>query len=110
MTRCTLPLLGKDDKPAVYTVRLHFVEMDQNVRPGERVFDVKVQGKTALTNIDVVVDAKGSNKAVQREIQNVAVSDNLVLELAPRADSPTPAQLPILSGIEVIRTSPVEKD
>ena len=110
MTRCTLPLLGKDDKPAVYTVRLHFAELNPSVRPGERVFDMKVQGETVLANIDVVAAAQGPNKAVLREINNVAVSDNLVLELAPTTGSPTAAQLPILNGIEVIRTSPDEKN
>ncbi|MFT5467636.1 MAG: outer membrane protein assembly factor BamB [Verrucomicrobiales bacterium] len=88
--------LGKppETPPRNYTVRLHFAEFD-DLAPGDRVFDVRVQGKTALANFDVVSAAAGRRTAVVREIQGVSAIDELTIELEPKSGSP------ILSGIEI---------
>ena len=43
-----------------YTVRLHFAEPAMETRPGERVFNVSLQGKEVLKDFDVVTEAGGS--------------------------------------------------
>ncbi|MCH7686738.1 MAG: PQQ-binding-like beta-propeller repeat protein, partial [Planctomycetes bacterium] len=100
----TVPLLGKDDAPASYTVKLHFAEIEEGVEKGDRVFDVKLQGRTAVENLDVLAAAQGRGRNIVREIKDVKVTDNLVIELVPQATSSDPNQQPILNAIEILRS------
>ena len=43
-----------------YTVRLHFLEPDPDVRPADRKFDVVLQGQTVLRDLDIVAETEGS--------------------------------------------------
>jgi len=104
INRWTISLLGKEDKPAVYTVKLHFAELDETVQPGERLFDVKIQGKTVLKSLDVVKSAGSADRGIVRSIAGVKVSDDLVLELVPHSKSTDGKHLPILNAVEIIRT------
>ena len=78
-------------------MRLHFAEPD-NIQPGERVFDIALQGKPVAENVDIARESGGSNVAVIHEFQNVLAGASLKLDLTPRAGRP------ILSGIEVVAT------
>jgi hypothetical protein len=97
LASCKLPLLGKDDSPAEYRVTLHFAELRDGAKPGDRIFDVKLQGETVAAALDVVQAAGGSQRALTREFRRVKVADNLVVELNPLKGEPT------LSAIEVER-------
>ncbi|MFQ5734662.1 MAG: malectin domain-containing carbohydrate-binding protein, partial [Planctomycetaceae bacterium] len=97
----TVPLLGKGDKPATYSVKLYFAELDGAVKPGERVFDVKIQGKTVLANVDPVKLAGGADRGIAKAVQGIAVKDGLTLELVPK--SRTGKREPVLNGVEIIR-------
>jgi outer membrane protein assembly factor BamB len=101
LTRCSIPLLGKGDGPATYRVKLLFAETDDQVQAGGRVFDVKLQGKTVLENVDIVKSAGGVGKAVELTIDNVAVSDDLLLELISNGKQQT-----AICGLEIQRQSP----
>jgi len=81
---------------AQYTVRLHFAE-PRDLRPGERVFDVKLQGKAVLANLDVVKDAGTPQRALVREFTDVRVGKTLTVELIGKTKVP-----PILSGVEAV--------
>ena len=59
-----------------YTVRLYFAEVEA-VAPGERVFDVTVQGRRLLDDFDIVKAAGGRNRVVSREFRAVPVADEL---------------------------------
>jgi len=83
--------------PRTYTLRLHFAELD-DVQPGERVFDVSVQGKPKLTDLDVVQEAGGRYRSLVKELRGVTVGDSLLVELAPQNTSKHPA---MLSGVEL---------
>jgi beta-galactosidase len=97
LSRCELPLIGKDDAPAEYRVTLHFAELHKDAKPGDRVFDVKLQGQTVASGLDVVQVAGGIERALTREFRRVKVADNLVIELIPVKGEP------ILAAIEVER-------
>ena len=97
LARCELPLIGKDDEPAEYRVTLHFAELEKDARPGDRVFDVKLQGQTVAERLDVVQAAGGVERALAREFRGVKVAGNLVVELTPVKGEP------ILAAIEVER-------
>jgi hypothetical protein len=96
LARCELPLLGEGDAPAEYRVTLHFAELEKDARPGNRVFDVKLQGQTVAADLDVAA-AAGSQRALAREFRRVKIDRSLVIELTPKKGEP------ILSAIEVER-------
>jgi hypothetical protein len=104
LERCEIPLIDDTwgESPAVYTVRLGFMALPGD-RKGERVFDIRIQGKSVLRNLDIVRAARGQNKAVVKEFSGVAVKDKLTVEFAPRALNPTMTQTPIINSIEIIR-------
>ena len=97
-----MPVLGEGDKPADYTVRLYFAELE-DTRAGSRVFDIKLQGKTVLAGFDLPKEAGGPHRAVIREFPGIRVTRNLEIELVPSNNATAPAsQMPILSGVEVV--------
>ncbi|MCA9208918.1 MAG: hypothetical protein KDA55_11205, partial [Planctomycetales bacterium] len=97
LNRFELPLIGKDEPAAAYTVKLHFAEPDDSVKSGARLFDVKLQGETVAQGIDVATEAGGAKRALTRTFSGVHVTGNLVVEL------PAKAGLSLLSAIEVER-------
>jgi hypothetical protein len=84
----------------LYTVRLHFCET-ADVRPGERVFDVRLQGKVVLGGLDVVREAGAANAAVVKEFRGVVAEKSICLELVPKSPTVEDRNAPILSGIEL---------
>jgi outer membrane protein assembly factor BamB len=97
LRKCTLPLLGKDDEPAIYTVRLHFAELDPNAKPGRRVFDVYLQGQVVLKHFD---PAAAQGTAIVKRFDGIRVKDNLTVELVSGTDA---VKSPLLNAIEVVR-------
>lgn len=83
-----------------YTVRLHFAE-PEDVSPGERVFDVKLQDQAVLKDFDIVKEAGGRNRALVKEFAGVVASGQLILELVPKSPEATQKSAPIVSGLEV---------
>ncbi|MHB9029394.1 MAG: malectin domain-containing carbohydrate-binding protein, partial [Candidatus Latescibacterota bacterium] len=80
-----------------YTVRLFFAEPEE-LRPGQRVFDVSLQGTQALKGFDIAKEAGGTRKALVKEFKNVRVEKDLVIEFTPLGK-----ELPVISGVEVVR-------
>jgi len=87
--------LEKDAKEErLYTVRLHFVEPD-GLKPGERVFDVLLQGKVVLKDFDIAKEAGGADRALVREFREVAAKKELKVGFKARSSES------VLCGIEV---------
>lgn len=84
-------------KPGSFTVRLYFIDPKHTV-PGERIFDVALQGKTVLKNFDVVADAGGRMRCTVREFADVEITDTCELTFSARIGAP------LLSGIELVST------
>jgi len=99
---CTIPLLGEVDGTARYTVRLYFADPD-NEKPGQRVFDVKLQGRTVLKNLDMVKETGGRNRPLVKEFKDVEVTGGLEIELAASSGNSSLSALPLLCGVECIR-------
>jgi outer membrane protein assembly factor BamB len=93
--------LAKDPAAPVrrYRVRLHFAEVD-DLKPGARVFDVRVQDREAVSKLDIVREAGGPMTALVKEILGVEVRDKLIVELLPTGEGQSPGT--ILSGIEIL--------
>jgi len=101
LRKCVIPLVDAGDGTALYRVRLAFAD-PANSQPGQRVFDVKLQGTTVSEDFDIVRSAGGANKAVFEEFANIEVSDDLTIELSTkkRVSAQT---APILHAVEVER-------
>ncbi|MCX6901566.1 MAG: PQQ-binding-like beta-propeller repeat protein [Verrucomicrobia bacterium] len=84
--------------PARYTVRLYFMEPD-DIAPGQRVFDVLLQGQPVLKNFDIVRAAGAVNRGVVKEFKNVQLAPRLEVRLQKSAASTLG---PALSGVELV--------
>ncbi|HZN32750.1 MAG TPA: PQQ-binding-like beta-propeller repeat protein, partial [Pirellulaceae bacterium] len=98
LTSIRIKLADPGSQPRAYTLRLHFAEPDA-VAAGERVFNVTVQGKPALTDLDVLKEAGGRYRAIVKAVAGVQVADELQIELAPAKDARI--QSSVLCGIEI---------
>ncbi|MEK6259191.1 MAG: PQQ-binding-like beta-propeller repeat protein [Planctomycetota bacterium] len=97
LTSLKITLGTSDEQPRPYLVRLYFAEPD-DVQPGDRTFNVSLQGKPLLNALDVVKEAGGRNRALVKEFADVQVGDELVIELTPSSSKSLAA---ILCGVEV---------
>src|SRR6185312_13897220 len=68
--------------PRKYTVRLFFAEPDP-VGPGQRVFDVTIQGRPVLKDFDVLKTAGGPFRSVIKEFHGVEAAQSLTVALRP---------------------------
>lgn len=78
-----------------YMVRLIFAEPDQ-IKAGERVFDVTLQGKPAIEKLDIVAAAGAPLTVLTREFRNIRPGAALTVELTPVKGEP------VLCGLEFI--------
>jgi len=90
-------LLDKFIKERPYTIRLYFSEPD-NLEPGQRVFNIYIQGIKALRNFDIVKESGGINRAIVKEFKGIPVKKELDLMLEPSNKN----SVPIISGIEIL--------
>ena len=95
----TLTLRPAESGPRRYTVSLWFAEPDAPA-PGDRVFDIALQGRPVVRGFDIVKVAGGPDRAVVRRFPGVEVADDLRVTLTPAPDARV--RSPLLCGIEVI--------
>jgi len=100
LRKLTLKLNRSMKDARQYSVRLYFAEPD-DVKAGQRVFAVALQGKTVLPEFDVVKSAGGTNRLLVKEFPNVTVAGTLEVTLDPATGSARP---PLLCGVELIRS------
>ena len=87
-----------DAEARSFAVRMHFAEMAA-LRAGERVFDVRLQGKTVLRDFDIAAAAKERNRPVIREFKGVSATGALVLEFVPKTAGLS--CVPLINGLQV---------
>ena len=107
LVHAEIPLIGAGQPAATYTVRLYFSALEGD-KPGQRVFDVKLQDKTVLKSVDLVAKCGGVKTAHVEEFSNITVKEKLLLELVPAMDNADNAHQPVINGIEVLRTNAKE--
>ena len=84
-------------KSGTFTVRLHFAEA--KVGPGERKFNVEINGQRVLNDFDIAAEA-GKDKALVKDFPSVKAdaNGNIVIKIVKGA-----ADEPKICGIEVLR-------
>jgi hypothetical protein len=81
---------------AAYIVRLHFAELAYS-SPGQRVFNVGINGAGVLSNFDIVAAAGGPLRAVVREFKrNADSAGKITLQFGSVQD------FPMINAIEII--------
>lgn len=93
-------LRGSEENPAApqergYLVRLYFAE-PENLRPGDRVFSIFLQGNEVIRDLDIIGEAGTNNLGLVKECRGVRISDILNLRLVPKTGKT------LLCGIELI--------
>ncbi len=88
-------------RPRSVAVRLHFAELEDAL-PGQRVFDVQLQGQTVLEDFDIVAATGGKNRALVKQFDDIVTSDAVRVELIPKTERVTELTAPVLSGIEIL--------
>jgi len=85
-------------KERLYTIKLFFSEPD-DVKQGQRRFDVAVQGQKVLTGFDTVEAAGGRNRLVVKEFKGIPVKYDLTLAFTPSSNA---TMEPLICGVSVM--------
>jgi hypothetical protein len=86
---------NEDQKARPFTVRLYFAELE-TVQPGERVFDVSLQGKKVFT-LDIA-EAVGRDAGIVKAFAAIPVERRLNISLKSKGGKLPP----VICGIEVV--------
>lgn len=83
-------------------VRLHFAELKAN--PGERKFNVTINGQRVLTDFDIAAEA-GKNKAVVKDFANIPANaeGHVVIAIEPGSSGE-----PKLCGLQLLELTPAQ--
>lgn len=84
---------------AYYTVELYFAELEE-IKAGERLFSVLLQGEPVLQNFDIIQQAGAAYKTCVQRFPRIRVQDSLHVQCSPASGS---RFLPLLCGIKVIK-------
>ena len=86
---------GGGPQPTRYAVNLHFAEPEDH-QPGERVFDVFLQGKVVAKNLDLAKESGGRLNPLVKRIESIEATDSILIELKPVKGET------VIAGIEVV--------
>jgi len=89
-----LKILGV--QPKTCDVLLHFMEPEQ-LQKEERVFDVLINGKEVLSQLDIIGETNTPHKALVKEVKGIGPSTNVEISLKSVSGKP-----PLLCGVEII--------
>jgi hypothetical protein len=81
--------------PSFYAVNLHFADPEVH-QPGERVFDIYLQGEIAAKSLDLAKESPGRLNPLVKRLQHVKVTDSILIELKPVKGET------VIAGIEII--------
>lgn len=83
------------DAPSFYAVNLHFAE-PENLQPGERVFDVFLQGKLVAESLDIAKESGGLLRPLVKRLDHIKVADSILIELKSIKGKT------VIAGVEVV--------
>ncbi|GAB6012783.1 glycosyl hydrolase 2 galactose-binding domain-containing protein [Viscerimonas tarda] len=96
---CSYTSLMKGGAGQTYTLRLHFAEIDKNTPVGKRCFNVVVNGKTVLSDLDVAKEAGGILKALVKEIPGIVADNEQKITIEVKNGK---SGAPQISGFEIL--------
>lgn len=102
LSELTIPLRGETDRPATYDLKLHFAQ----IRSGTARFDVEINGKVVLSNLEVARHDDGPPIAVIAPVSGLDVTRDLKLKLIPKVADDATARV-VLSALEIEQSDQV---
>jgi outer membrane protein assembly factor BamB len=102
LTKCEVPLLEEKSPATAFTVKLGFAA-EEGDKPGQREFDIKLQGETVVSAFDPAGEARKPDKAVVLEFPGIEVTGNLAVELVPTKENPNSSASSTINYLEVVR-------
>lgn len=96
---CSYPFQLKPKPGQTYTVRLHFAEIVENA-PGRRVFNVSINGKIVLSNLDIAAEAGARDKALVKQFTGIAPDAGGRITIGVEKGK---AGTPQMNGIEIMK-------
>jgi len=87
---------GQGDGQRSFAVHLHFVEPDDK-KPGQRVFDVAIEGITILKDFDIVAEARASHVGIVKKFAGFRATEFITISLTPVG----PDTETIICGVEI---------
>jgi len=96
-----IPCTGPSDPPALYRVKLYFIEPDP-LPPGSRVFSIHIQDRLVEEKLDILGEAGGRNIPVVKEYGDFVVQGDLKVAFSPRGELDGKAP-PLLCALEISR-------
>ena len=97
LLRCRLPLLGKNDPPGNYSVKMYFTA-EGDPSSGSSRMNIRLQDHEVATDVKVAGNERARTEPLIREFRGIKVSTDLAVEISPRG-----GPLPKLAAIEVRR-------
>jgi hypothetical protein len=79
-----------------YTVKLYFSELEDK-KPGDRIFDIAIQGVKVTDNLDIVKEAGKPDRELIKIYHGIRAGSALKVELKPETGNT------LISGIEIIQ-------
>ena len=102
LSEITLPLRGEKDRPATYDLKLHFAQL----REGTARFDIEINGKVVLTDVEVSRERGSEPVAQVKAIPGIDVERDLTMKLIAKVSDDAKARV-VLNAIEVLRKTEV---
>ena len=102
LSEMTLPLRGEKDRPATYDLKLHFAQL----REGTARFDVEINGKIVLTDVEVSRERGSEPVAQVKAISGIDIERDLTMKLIAKVSEDAKARV-VLNAIEVLQKTEV---
>lgn len=99
---CVIPVTTPEAGVFTYRVRLGFSALPGD-KPGQRIFDVRLNGKAVLEGFDIMADAGKPDCATWKEF-TLSVEKDLTLEMVSKTGTASLDAMPLISAVQILRT------
>ena len=97
----TIPIAEDDNGGGTFNVRLGFSALPGD-QPGQRVFDVKLNGKTVLKDFDIIKESGQADRALWKEF-SMPLKKELTLSMVGKSGSSDVKQMPLINALQILR-------
>ena len=101
MKDCLIPVTTPEAGAFRYRVRLGFSALPGD-QPGQRVFDVLLNGKTVLQDFDILSESGQPDSAVWKEFE-LEISKDLTVALTSKTGTGSLDRMPLINAVQVLR-------
>ncbi len=97
-----IPIAEDDKGGGTFNIRLGFSALPGD-KPGQRVFDVKLNGKTVLKDFDIIRETGKADRALWKEF-TMPINKELTLAMVAKTGNPDVTQMPLINGLQILRS------